>query len=82
MAKTSATINTAKKSNQSFKRLPKTPCFFISFLYFSYLCFSNSLTIEVKFHKLAKYLFSYNKMELLQPSGSLIENKINSKLRE
>ena len=44
-------------------------------LYFSYIYFFNSLTIETKFHEVAKYIIFHSKMELLQPSGSLSENK-------
>ena len=40
-----------------------------------------SLTIKTKLREVAKYIISYGKMKLLQPFGSIIENKKNSRLK-
>ena len=52
---------------------PKHPDFFINLLYFSYTYFSNSLIIQAKFHKIAKYIILYSKMDLLQPESLKIK---------
>ena len=48
---------------------------FYKFLIFFKKCLSNSLTIQAKFHEVTKFIILYKKMELLQPSRSLIEYK-------
>ena len=76
MATMNTTMTTAKKviKDSPYKWTPETPDFLlISYIFYTY--FSNSLTIETKFHEVAKYIISYSKIELLQPFGSLIENK-------
>ena len=53
-------------------------------LYSSFTYFSNSPTIQVKFHEVPEYIILYSRIELLQPE-SLTENKKKhyaSKLRD
>ena len=55
---------------------PPNPLIFYKFLlFFLYIFFFHNIFLPAKFHKDAKYIILYRKMELLQPFGSFIKNK-------
>ena len=78
MTTTNITTTTAGKKvikDSTYKYTPET-------INFSMNSFTHrSLTIQVKFHEVAKYIILYGELKLLKPFRSIIENKNNFRLR-
>ena len=56
---------------------PQNPIIFYNFLIFFYVYFSNSQTIQVKFHEVAKYTEKWNCYKLLEGSLKIKKFPLN-----